>query len=302
MVTGDGWSRRRFLVGGVGGLLGVAFAGVELVEHGLLPGKGALEQLTGACSVAGPVLTFAKPGPSIYGTFYSQARNRTVGYTIAYPPGHGPGSELPLVISLHEFGGNHNSGLGGLTLAQALAARQSGRPLPAMAAVAVDGGGLYWNPHPGDNPLAMVVSEMIPRCQAHGLGRANTAIATVGISMGGYGALLLAGTHPHLIQAVAAISPAVWTSYSQADAANAGAFASAGDFARDDVITHASALAGMPVWIASGNDDPFHPGVVALQRALPRSAHVQFAAGCHDNAFFASRQHQALTFIGNNLS
>ncbi len=92
--------------------------------------------------------------------------------------------------------------------------------------------------------------------------------------MGGYGALLLAEKHPGLIGAAAAISPAVWTTYAQARSANAGAFASAEDFASDDVITHASALTGVPVRIASGTDDPFHPGVVALAKALPRSTIV----------------------------
>jgi S-formylglutathione hydrolase FrmB len=123
----------------------------------------------------------------------------------------------------------------------------------------------------------------------------------VGISMGGYGALLLAEKHPQLLSAVAAISPAVWTSYAQARAANPGAFDSASDFASDDVIAHASALDRMPLRIASGNDDPFHPGVVALARRLPSSAIVEFSAGCHDGAFFASQQHQALAFLGSQL-
>lgn len=35
------------------------------------------------------------------GTFWSAARNRSVGYTIGYPPGRGPGDALPLVIMLH---------------------------------------------------------------------------------------------------------------------------------------------------------------------------------------------------------
>lgn len=296
------WSRRRFLAGGVVGIVGAAVAGVELIDHGVLPGKATLDQLTGACSVSGPALTFAPSGTSLSGTFHSQARNRRVGYTVAYPPGHAPGSKLPLVIYLHAFGGSHRSPLGGVTLAQALAARQGGKPLPPMAAVAVDGGGLYWNPHPGDDPMAMLVNEVIPRFQRLGLGSARNGIATVGISMGGYGALLLAEKHPHLIAAVAAISPAVWTNYSQARAANTGAFASAQDFASDDVITHASALAGIPVRIASGTDDPFHPGVVALAQALPKQAVVEFTAGCHDTAFFGSQQHQALAFLGDHLT
>lgn len=295
-------SRRRFLVGGVGGLAAAVFGVGELVEHGVLPGKVRLDTLLGDCSVSGPELTFAPAGRTLTGTFYSHARRRTVGYTLAYPPGHGPGSQLPLLISLHAFGGNHTSGLGGITLARALAARHAGRGLAPMAAVAVDGGGLYWNPHPGDDPLAMIVDEVIPRCRRLGLGRRAGSIGTIGISMGGYGALLLAEKHPQLISAVAAISPAVWISYAQARAANAGAFASAADFASDDVITHAAALAHMPLRIASGNDDPFHPGVAALTTVLPRSAIVEFTAGCHDDAFFGSQQHQALVFLGGHLT
>jgi S-formylglutathione hydrolase FrmB len=293
--------RRRFLVGGAAGLAGLFGLG-ELAEHGVLPGKQRLDRLLGDCSVSGPPLSFAAAGPSSTGSFFSHARGRVVGYTLAYPPGHGEGSRLPLVISLHANGGNHASGLGGgITLARALAARAAGRSLPPMAAVAVDGGDLYWNPHPGDDPLTMLVEEVVPRFQRIGLGRSPGSIGAVGISMGGYGALLLAEKHPQLVSAVAAISPAVWTSYAQAQAANAGAFASAADFARDDVITHASALTRTPVRIASGSDDPFHPCVVALAAALPRSAIVEFSAGCHDGAFFGSQQHQALAFVGEHL-
>lgn len=170
-----------------------------------------------------------------------------------------------------------------------------------MAAVAVDGGNLYWNPHPGDDPMAMIVDEVIPMCRHRGLGRAAGSIGAIGISMGGYGVLLLAERHPHLVAAVAAISPAIWTSYAQARAVNAGAFASAADFRRDDVINHAKLLAGIPVRIASGTDDPFHPGVLALSRLLPSSATVDFTAGCHDGAFFASQQHQSLVFLGSHI-
>ena len=179
--------------------------------------------------------------------------------------------------------------------------RASGRGLPPMALVAADGGGGYWNAHPGDDPMAMVIDELLPMCRRLGLGRSPRGVGTIGISMGGYGALLLAETHPRLIAAVAAISPAVWTSYAQAHAANAGAYASAGDFEADDVVTHAAALAATPVRVASGRDDPFHPGVVALAQALPRSAVVDISPGCHDGAFFASQQPASLAFLARHL-
>jgi fermentation-respiration switch protein FrsA (DUF1100 family) len=213
--------RRLFLRSGLAGIVVVAaagVAGVELVSRGVLPGQGELDRLDGACT----------PGPQVSGEFYSRARNRTVGYTIAYPPRHRPGARLPLVIMLHGYGGNHASALAGLSPAQALALRFDGTPLAPMAMVTVDGGTGYWNPHPGDNPQAMLTDELIPRCQRRGLG--TDRIGVMGISMGGYGALLLAEKRPDLIAAVAAISPAIWTSYAQARSANPGAYASAADF------------------------------------------------------------------------
>jgi len=298
-------TRRRFLAAGLGGaavMVTAGGAGFELVSHGVLPGRQALDQLDGACSVPVPPRTGAAPGPSFSGSFHSAARSRPVGYTIAYPPGHGPGSVLPLVVMLHGFGGDHTDAVVGMSPAEAVALDVDGRPLPPMAMVTVDGGGGYWNPHPGDDPMAMVVDELIPMCRQRGLGVPPQRIGAMGISMGGYGAIALAEQHPGLVSAVAAISPAVWTTYTDAAGANAGAFTSSQVFASHDVVTHAGALAGTPVRVASGADDPFHPGVVALAAALPApSSTVVFAAGCHTDPFFTSQEPPSLAFLGRHL-
>jgi len=207
---------------------------------------------------------------------------------------------LPVIVMLHGFGGDHNHSLSGMQPAQALALHVDGEALASMAMVTVDGGTGYWNPHPGDNPVAMVVDEVIPMCQRLGLG--TRRIGTMGISMGGYGAILFAEKYPHLFSAVAAISPAIWTSYAQALGANAGAYASAEDFAADDAVTHAGALAGIPVRIASGSSDPFHPGVEALAKALPPGAIVNFTTGCHTGAYFTSQEPPSLAFLARHLT
>jgi pimeloyl-ACP methyl ester carboxylesterase len=276
--------------------------GLELVDHGVLPGRQALDDLDGACTVPRPPLDYGPLGPSMSGAFYSDARRTTVGYTIAYPPGHGPGDRLPLVVMLHGYGANHTRALSGMQPAQAVALRVGGQPLAPMALATVDGGGGYWNPHPGDNPMAMVIDEFIPRCQRLGLGRPPQRIGTMGISMGGYGALLLAEKFPTLISAVAAISPAIWTSYTQAQAVNPGAYASAADFKADDAVAHAGALAGTPVRVASGDDDPFHPGVEALADALPYGATVVFSKGCHTGPFFLAQEPPSLAFLARHLA
>jgi hypothetical protein len=301
---GRRWNRRKMLALGAGGFVAVVAAGLvgtDLVAHGVLPGQQELDQLDGACAVTDPPLRFSALGTSISGRFYSRRRRRNVGYTVAWPPGRRSGDPLPLIVMLHGEGGNHRNALAGMSPAQAVALRVGGRPIPPVALVTVDGGRGYWNPHPGDDPLAMIVDEVIPLCRSLNLGRAPHGIGMMGISMGGYGALLVAEKHPGLIGAVAAISPAIWTTFPQAQSVNPAAYGSAADFASDDVVTHASALAGMPVRVASGLNDPFHPGVVALGHVLPKDAVLEISTGCHTGDFFVAQEPPSLEFLSRHL-
>lgn len=286
-----------WLAGGVGALFVSSITGFELVDHGALPGKLMLDELDGACSVATPALSFAPLGPTFSASFNSTFRNRTVGYTIAYPPGHGPGDELPLIVMLHGYGGNHSNAFVAMTPAQAAALKTNGHVLNPHAIVTVDGGNGYWNPHPDDDPMSMVVHELIPMCQRRGLGRGSDALKLMGISMGGYGALAIAQRYRGLASSVAAISPAIWTTYDEAHAANAGAFATASAFSENDVIAHASALKGVALRVASGVDDPFYPGVVAFVNASPETINAHFVKGCHTNPFFLAQEPPSLQFV-----
>ena len=295
---GSGCTRRRVLAAGLGGAAAIVAGGLELVDHGVLPGKHILEAVDGACNVAIPPETFRRPGETITGRFYSRARRRHVGYTIAYPPEHSRGSRLPLGLYLHADGGSHASPLGGLPLAKALA----GSGLPAMALVAADGGNLYWHPHPRDDPMGMMIDEIIPMCQRLGLGTTPGQIGAIGISMGGYGAILFAEKFVHTISACAAISPAIWTTFSQAHAANPGAYTNAHEFSEYDAVTHTSSLAQTPIRVASGSDDPFHSGVVTLIDRLPPNASTKVSGGCHDGEFFASQRYASLLFLSQHLT
>ena len=107
---------------------------------------------------------------------------------------------------------------------------------------------------------------------------------------------------PSLISAVAAISPAIWTTYDEAKRANSGAYASLDAFTATDAVTHVRALEGKPVRIASGSDDPFHSGVVALAEVVPSSTTVIISAGCHTDPFFVSQEPPSLKFLGEHLT
>jgi pimeloyl-ACP methyl ester carboxylesterase len=298
-------SRRRLLkliAGGLGAVAVAGVAGFELVDHGVLPGKRILDQLDGACSVPTPSLSFIPAGASVSGRFYSRARHRSVGYTIAYPHLYTPLVHLPLIVVLHGYGNDHSTALFGMTPVEALSLLMNNKPIKPLAMVTVDGGDGYWNPHPGDDPMAMVVDELIPMCQRRGLGVAPRQIGLMGISMGGYGALAIAERYPRQVSAVAAISPAIWTSYDQARGANAGAFSSAQSFTAGDVIAHVDNLQGIPIRIASGVDDPFHAGVEKLAAVLPASATIDFISGCHTEPFFVSQEPPSLSFLSAHLS
>jgi pimeloyl-ACP methyl ester carboxylesterase len=266
----------------------------ELVDHGVLPGKQRLDELDGACSVPTPTLSFAPLGPSYSDEFFSSARGRSVGYTIAYPPGHRRGDQLSLIIVLHGYGDDHVTALKGVTPAQAVALRPQHEP---MALVTVDGGNGYWTPHPHDDPMAMVVEELIPMCQGLGLGRQPQQIKLMGISMGGFGALAIAESVPHLILGVAAISPAIWTTYDQARDANPNAFASRQTFEKYNVISHAGELTGLPLRVAVGVDDPFLPGVKTFVKAVTHPDKVVFASGCHTDSFFLAQEPPSIQFL-----
>lgn len=293
--------RRALLAGGAGiGVLAVLGGGYELVDHDVVPGKQTLIRWTDGCDAAPSDASYGSPGPAVSGSFYSHARRTTVGWTISYPPHHGPGDRLPLILALHGLGGNHTHALGPVPPMRLLAARIDGRALPPVAVAAVDGGPDYWHSHPGDDPMRMLLSEFLPMCRRRGLGHGR--IGVTGTSMGGYGALLLAEQHPSLVAAVAPISPAVWTSYAESQNANPNAFTSPADFSANDVIRHAAALRGIPVRVASGASDPFHPGVEALAAALPRGSRVVFATGCHDGRFFGSQAVPAVAFLARYLA
>ena len=261
-----------------------------------------LDDLDGACSVPAPDLTSTpRPGPQRSGTFSpppAAGRSATRSPT---RPGTGPGARLPLVMMLHGYGGNHADALSGMSPAQALALRVAGAPLPPMALVTVDGGGGYWNPHPGDDPMAMLTDELIPMCRRLGLGaRPRRGSASWASRWAATAPCCWPRSARTWSRAVAAISPAIWTSYAQARAANAGAYASAADFAADDAVTHAAALAGVPVRVAVRlRPTRSTPASRPSPARCPRTpaARVTFANGCHDGPFFTAQEPPSLAFL-----
>ncbi|HLI45058.1 MAG TPA: alpha/beta hydrolase [Acidimicrobiales bacterium] len=295
------WSRRKVLGLGLGipialagGITGIELSRRQEDQGGILLGP-PLSTFSGRCTTDPPYRRIGR-GVTYTGQFFSRARNRQVGYTLAYPPGYVRGDVLPLLVYLHPYGGSHASLFGGYPLATALSLGHDGNTIHPMAMVCADGGDGYWHPRPGDDPMAMVVEELIPMCQRIGLGHSRPVLVT-GIAMGGYGAILFAEEHPELFAAAAAISPSIWPDYHAARKADPSAFTSRAQFDRYDVIRHAGALAGKPLRVVQHTGDAFARGVADFARACPRPADVAVLSGPAGTAFFTEQAWPTLRFL-----
>lgn len=229
------------------------------------------------------------------GAFLSRYVPDAVRYALVVPDG-APVDAVAYVLPGR--GGDAASVLGlGLDGFLADYLRRGGR---RFALASVDAGESYFHPRAsGENRLAMVLDEL-PRIVAGELRLRAVREALIGMSMGGYGALLAAERAPQRYAAVAVAGPAIFPSYADERASVGDAFDSAADFARHDVVAHASALRGRPVLITIGRSDPFLPGARLFAKACP-TAQLVVADGCHDDGFWRTAAPSLFAFVGRAL-
>jgi S-formylglutathione hydrolase FrmB len=274
-------SRRQVLAAGALGAAAALAGGAGLVEAGVLPGRYRVGRLLGACDVGDPPPTTVAPGPLRFASFPSRRRGRTVGYGVAWPPGSGPGDRLPVCLLLHAAGGDQRTPYERLRLHRHLAqAVAVGRVRP-FALASADGRGGGWQTGTGDDPLGMLLEELLPLLSGLGLRTGPAQVGVLGWSMGGAGALRLAEASPGRLAAVAATSPAV--------AADGPEVAGAGR------------LAGLAVRVDCGANDPFADATRALAGRLP-GAPVAVTKGCHDGAFWQRQAPGQLRFLADALA
>jgi len=305
-------SRRVVLLGGLGVAAAACVGGYELIQDGTLPGKYTLARLDGACGSAPPPPVGPPPVRRV-ATFQSAYRHQAVQTVTLIPAGVSSLRGLGVVVALH------GAFASAATMASLMAPAMTAAGVKTFVTICVDGGNTYWHKRAdGDDPVGMILHEVLPRAAAVGLRTAR--IGLTGLSMGGYGALLLAeqlaaarttaarsarrAATPR-ITAVAALSPAIFASYADARAADRTSFDSAADFARNDVFTGLQALTWVPTWIACGGDDPFQQETSAvLSRLAALKGHQiegGIMGGCHDDAFWGRNMPTALRFIAAGL-
>jgi enterochelin esterase-like enzyme len=228
----------------------------------------------------------------VSGSFRSTAMARTVGWSVVYPAAP---AALPLLLHLHGRGGGHRDvrHLGPFLYDHV---RRGGRP---FAVVGVDGGdhSYYHRRRSGEDPQRMLLEELLPLMAARGLRTDRFALG--GISMGGYGALLLTERLGRSrVVACAPDSPAVFLRVQ--DSAK-GAFDGSADFAAHDVLRGSARLAGVPLRVTCGTSDPFLPGVRRLLDRVP-AAKRELGPGGHDRAWWDHTAPAQLAFVGRHLA
>jgi S-formylglutathione hydrolase FrmB len=230
----------------------------------------------------------------------SEAVGQELPVEVVVPQG-AEGSSRPMLVFLHGRGDDGERSNLNEEMYEALDGQGEDAPV-----VAFPNGGQhsYWHDRADAAWASYVVAEVIPRV-ADQFGADPNRVAIGGISMGGFGALDIARLHPGRFCAVGAHSPAVWRN--GADSA-AGAFDDLSDFERHDLLeTAQSAPApylGAPLWLDSGDRDPFRPGIDAFAEALETAgAPITFRIwpGEHEGEYWRSHWAQYMRFYARAL-
>ncbi len=270
-------------------------------------GAGGVAAAVLAACAAGTTSGHATPVSMRTGSFSSQFRPQTAtNWALAVPEtGNSPGSpdgaaagKPPVALFLHGTGADHRVIFDDLRAADVLSQHVARGGTP-FALAAVDGGESWWHRRAtGTDTQAMVVEEFIPLLAGQGLDTGRLAV--FGLSMGGFGALLLASQHriPGL-RAVAAMSPAVWSLH---DAARTDNFDSAEDFAANDIFALRPELGPLPKRIDCGTSDNLLYSVKDYVSGLPGEHEGGFQDGGHDGGYWRSILPDVFSFLGRNLA
>lgn len=254
--------------------------------------SGAAARLEDSSSAAGQTTTLAPNQPVSIERVASMAR-RTDAELICIRPA-GIGGRLPTCLALHGRGSGARMYLDlGLPALLDAAVAQVGRP---FAVVAVDGGDSYWVAgETADDPLRMLLEDMPNWLDNRGL--VSTPFAAFGISMGAYGALNY--VRHTALGAVAAISPALFTSWE--DARSREAFASQKTWEATEPLRHLEEIGDVPLGVWCGTDDPFIRAARRLvDTAKPKVSDI--GSGDHTDDYWKRVLPAVLRFVGNHLT
>jgi S-formylglutathione hydrolase FrmB len=236
----------------------------------------------------------------IHLTVHSEAVGEDLGVNVLVPPRVAAPGERSLLVFLHGRGGGegtfNDAVLGGLP---------SLRGREGIVVAFPDGGDHgYWHNRREGRWDRYVMREVIPLVvRRFGIDPRHLAIG--GISMGGFGAYSIALHHPGRFCAVGGHSAALWFDGSETAP---GAFDSAADFERNDVIeavqNDPEAFGEARIWNDYGDEDPFrvyNEGFVDALRTGDADLTAHSWPGGHDGSYWDSHWPAYQRFYLNSL-
>lgn len=243
-------------------------------------------------------------------TVKSKALGRRADVTLFVPPAARGATDLPIVVLLHGVYGSHWAwalkGAAHLTAARLI---DEGVLPPVALLMPSDGlwgDGSGYVAHAGHDAERWIIDE-VPALAREVIANCTTRspLLLAGLSMGGFGALRLAGKYPRRITAAAALSAV--TEAAQFDALieeNRDRWSSAP--ADASVLAALTGSTGTlpPLRIDCGLDDPYLEPNRELHRALQQAGmahHYAESAGGHDWTYWATTLASTLRFFGDVL-
>lgn len=236
----------------------------------------------------------------------SPALGRRADLTLFTPPGHEDAAGLPIVILLHGVYGSHwawaRSGLAHLILAEMVAAGRTPPVVLAMPSDGLFGVGSGYLQRAGEDSERWIHEE-VPAAVRRVLPAVDADdVSVAGLSMGGWGALRLAGRHPETFRAAVGMSPLSHLSqvaaYAPEPLRAAHAPAVDDDDLGDLLVRRAAELP--PLRITCGVDDELIGSVRRLHARLDaagvRHKYAE-AGGGHEWDYWGAELRNALVFF-----
>jgi S-formylglutathione hydrolase FrmB len=221
---------------------------------------------------------------------------------VVIPDEAADGERQPLLVFLH--GRGENGEASSLHDEMFAALDEQGERAPIVAFPS-GGESSYWHNRASGEWERYVTREVIGEV-ARRFDADRKRVAIGGISMGGFGAFDIARLNPGRFCAIGGHSPALWLS---AEETAEGAFDNADDFAAHDVVgaaaTDPAPFLDQPLWLDSGEDDPFRPGIDAFAERLEAAgAELEFklSPGGHDAEYWRSHWDEYMRFYASSLA
>jgi S-formylglutathione hydrolase FrmB len=294
-IPDDGRVSRRSLLIGTAGAAAVVGIGAVGFDHELDRHPGLRTRIFGCGST--PAIP-ASRYTSTTGTYASAAMHAAVPWEVALPTDPA-GERLPLVVVLPGAGGQPHDMIDRIGLPGWATANH----LTVAFASPGGAGSTYYHPRAdGTDAFAWVTEEFIPMVEERfDVGGARASRAIFGVSMGGFGSLLVAQRRPDLVCAAVGSSPAVFSSYRAAVTGHPGTFDSAADWQRWGLWNQLQTMGRVPVRVDCGSGDPFAPTARQLLTRIP-GAVGHIGSGCHDDGFWRRKAPTQLQFLASHLA